>query len=476
MPEPRAHILVVDDREQNRYVLTRMLQRAGYECEQACTGRDALERVRALPDLVILDVHLPEVAGTEVCRRIKSDPHTAHIAVLQISASFVSGEDKAKALDAGADGYLTHPIDSVVLEATVRSLLRLRKAETSAREVAAQWQSTFDSLQEGIAIVDAEGTLVRMNAAFAEVCRQAGPYRIGEPAAEVLRRTFGTDEPLLLPGTHRYSAEFQLGEQTFQLRVDQPYVENDAAGRILVLTDITDRKLADYALRTAEKLAATGNLAQALAHEINNPLEAVTNLIYLAQAHTAQGDVKDFLNAASDELARIGRITKQSLSFHRDTLQPMSVDISDIVTEAVELYSKQAAARQVRIVFDHRRQNLSIHGFPGQLRQVFGNLIRNAVEASPLRGDVTVRMRVAQRSAGVGARVTIHDRGSGIPTKVQHKLFDPFFTTKELKGSGLGLWVSKTIISNHGGTLRFHSRTQNGSSGTTFEVFLPVAA
>ncbi|MGA7460771.1 MAG: ATP-binding protein [Candidatus Korobacteraceae bacterium] len=473
MSEPRHHILVVDDREQNRYVLSRMLQRAGYECEEARTGREALERVRALPDLVILDVHLPDLTGTEVCRRIKNDPLTAHIAVLQISAAFVSGEDKAKALDDGADGYLTHPIDSTVLEATVRSLLRLRKAEIAAHQAAAQWQSTFDSLQEGLAVVDAEGRLVRMNTAFAEICRRAGAYEIGEPASDVLRHTFGTDEPLMLAATHSHSAEVQLGEQSFQLRVDPLYVDESPPGRILVLTDITDRKLADYALRTAEKLAATGNLAQALAHEINNPLEAVMNLIYLAQAATTQNDVKSYLDSASNELGRIGRITKQSLSFHRDTLQPTAIDVSDIVKEVVEMYSKQAAARQVRIVFDHR-PGVSINGFPGQLRQVFGNLIRNAVEASPSRGDVTVRMRVAQRSSGRGARVTVHDRGAGIPSTVQNKVFNPFFTTKELKGSGLGLWVSKTIISNHGGTLRFHSRTQNGSSGTSFEVFLPV--
>jgi len=473
MSERHPQILVVDDREQNRYVLRRMLQRAGYECEEACTGREALEYVRSLPDLVILDVHLPDLAGTEVCRRIKSDPDTAHVAVLEISAAFTTAEDKVKALDSGADGYLTHPLDSIVLEATVRSLLRLRKAEISAREAAAQWQSTFDSLQEGLAVIDANGTLVRMNGAFAEICRRAGPCEIGEPAAAVLRRTFAMDEPLLLSPHHRYNVEVQFGEQSFQLRVDLLQADDAAPGQVLVLTDITDRKLADYALRTAEKLAATGNMAQALAHEINNPLEAVMNLIYLAQSAVGGEDLSQYLNSASEELSRIGRITRQSLSFHRDTLQPAPVEVSDIVKEVVEMYSKQATARQVKIILD-QETGVSVNGFPGQLRQVFSNLIRNAVEASPSRGDVIVRMRVTERSRGRGARVTIHDRGAGIPSAVQPKLFSPFFTTKELKGSGLGLWVSRTIVSNHGGTLRFHSRTRNGSSGTSFEVFLPA--
>src|ERR1700677_3640001 len=127
--------------------------------------------------------------------------------------------------------------------------------------------------------------------------RPAGQCEMRVPAAEVLQRAFGNAEPLLLAETNRFSGEFQVGEQTVQLRADLLPMNDGPPGRILVLTDVTDRKLADYALRTAEKLAAAGNLAQALAHEINNPLEAVMNLVYLAQTAT-QGDVHDYLNAA----------------------------------------------------------------------------------------------------------------------------------------------------------------------------------
>src|SRR5208283_3673339 len=123
MPEKRPRILIVDDREQNRYVLCRILERAGYHCESATSGKETLERVQSLPDIVILDVHLPDLSGYDVCRKIKNNPQTAQVPVLQISASFVANEDKAKALEVGADGYLTHPIDPVVLVATIRSLL-----------------------------------------------------------------------------------------------------------------------------------------------------------------------------------------------------------------------------------------------------------------------------------------------------------------------------------------------------------------
>ncbi len=132
-----SRVLLVDDTEQNRYVLSRILARAGLEVEQCTTGKEALERVKSCPDLVILDVKLPDISGYEVCRRIKTDPVTQSIPVLQISASFVSNESKAQALEGGADGYLTHPIDATVLVATVKSLLRLKQAELISRRIGA---------------------------------------------------------------------------------------------------------------------------------------------------------------------------------------------------------------------------------------------------------------------------------------------------------------------------------------------------
>ena len=476
MAEPTSRILIVDDREQNRYVLARLLKRAGYECEQATTGREALERVQSLPDIVILDVNLPDMSGTEVCAKIKRDPATSQVSILQISAAFVSNEDKAKALDAGADGYLMHPIDSVVLVSTVRSLLRLRKAEMLARETATQWQATFDSLQEGLAVVDGDGNLSRANQAFMSMCNGDGSTALGKPAADLLQRNFGTAEPLSRSASEHYHGEFQVGDKAVQVSVAPLPLGKGRAGRVLVLADVTDRKLADYAIRTAERLAEGGKLAQALAHEINNPLEAAVNLVYLAQIATVRDDVQSYLQSAGDELARVGRITKQSLSFHRDTSQPTTVKLAEVLTDVVDLYAKLASARKVTIAFDGNVADYSELGFPGQLRQVFSNLIRNAVEASQPDSEVIVRMRLAQRAIGRGARITIHDRGKGIPSNIQHKLFDPFFTTKELKGSGLGLWVSKTIVANHHGTLRFHSRTLRGFSGTSFEVFLPVVS
>jgi two-component system, NtrC family, sensor kinase len=468
----RPRLLIADDREENRYVMSRVLDRAGYDCTHTGTGHGALEIAQTLPEVIILDVNLPDISGYEVCQRIKSDPRTASIPVLQISASFVSSDDRVRALEAGADGYLTHPIDRMVLVATVKALLRLRTAEAVARKAAEQWQSTFNALHEGLALVGSDGSLVRWNKAFAEICSPKVQIEAGQDASLFLDRLVGTSDPLRHNG-QGYSVEFAIARRTVQLSVNPVGTSCAETEKILILTDITDRKVAEYALRTAEKLAATGKLANAIAHEINNPLEALTNLIYLAEISPTLDATRDLLSHADTELARIARVTKQSLAFHRDSQSPVLIDVAELVADVVALLERSAAVRRVHLVCK-RQPSVTISGFPGQLTQVFSNLIRNAAEASPPNSDVVIRIRSIDRRGHRGARVSIHDRGPGISEEIREKLFDPFFTTKGLKGSGLGLWVSKALVTKHQGTIRFRSSRFTNSSGTTFEVFLPL--
>lgn len=473
MAERRTSILIVDDHEQNRYVLCHILRQADYDCLEATTGREALERAAARPDVIVLDVNLPDMSGLDVCRRLKSDPATSQISVLQISASMTSGENKTRALDAGADGYLIHPIDGTVLLATVRSLLRLRAAEGMARGAAKEWQETFDALSEGVAVIHADRTLIRWNAAFAALCGPNHPLSPGDDAAALLERLIGTSEPLFDGARDRAPTEFALGEKTVHVAVRNVGGDSEPSSMVLVLADVTDRQLAEYAVRTAEKIAATGKLANAIAHEINNPLESLTNLLYLAQSSSSTESIHQYLSSANAELARISRITRQTLSFHRDTVRPVAIDIGNLMTDVIELFRKSAISRRVRLVFD-RQPTLSIYGYPGQLSQVFGNLVRNAAEAAQPNTEICIRVRPFRRGGREGTRVTIHDRGNGIRKDVQKMLFDPFFTTKELRGSGLGLWVSRNLVMKHKGSIRFRSSTRPERSGTTFEVFLPV--
>jgi len=472
MPESHPRLLIVDDQEKNRYVLTRVLERAGYVCEQAATAREALGKAQSLPELIILDVNLPDMSGYEVCRRLRGDPTTAQIAILQISASFTSNDARVRALEGGADNYLTHPIEGVVLVATVRSLLRLRRAEFAARESAAQWKSTFDALSEGLAVADADGNLMHCNRAFEQFCAPHCEIQVGIDVAEVLKCVLGVSWDLRQLGNRRRTNEYRVDDRSLLLTIDSVDMGPRGSGRVIVLTDITDRKLAEYAMRTAEQLAATGRLANSIAHEINNPLESVVNLIYLARRAAISKDVHAYLDKADVELQRVARITKQSLAFHRDTQRPVPVSVGAVIADVLALYERVAAAKSVQLVC-RERPSLSICGFSGQLAQVFSNLIRNAIEASPEQGRVTVRVRQARRDDREGTSVVIHDDGAGIPSAIQNRIFDPFFSTKELKGSGLGLWVSKVLVTNHGGEIRFRSGSTH-HRGTTFEVFLPV--
>lgn len=468
-------ILLVDDTEQNRYVLGRILRHAGIEVEEAATGMEGLALAQRSPDLIIVDVKLPDISGYEVCRRLKLDPDRAYIPVLQISATFVSNESKVMALEGGADGYLTHPVDPTVLLATVRALLRLKQAESILRQSAQQWRSTFDALNEGLAILDSEKRVARCNRAFSNVCGLPFQEIIGADGPELLRKCLGAP-PDFLNGEMevRYFGEWQHEGDWFHVSVDPVMNKHQRFGSIVVLNNIKERKMAEEALRNTEKLAATGRLAQTIAHEINNPLEAVTNLIYLSHLHADKGEVKNYLAQAQNELSRVARITKQMLSFHRESTRAVPLELHEVLNSVLSLYSRQMENKQTSLKYDRSSpEPITIFTFPGELRQVIANLVGNALDATPVRGTITLRLRRRTVNGVPGASFTVMDTGPGIPAEIRHQIFEPFFTTKELKGSGLGLWLIKTIVSKHQGRLRFRTSTTPGRSGTCFSLFLP---
>ena len=470
MPELiQPTILLVDDSQQNRYVLRRLLERANFKVAIAASGTEALQLVENAPDLIILDVKLPDMSGYDVCRRIKSNPATSAIPVLQISASFVSNESKAMALEGGADGYLTHPIESPVLIATVRSLLRMRRAEISARNAAQQWQSTFDSLAESVAFLDDRDGVLRFNKSFADLCDITSESNLKQCLESVIG-----DSRMSKIGERnaRLSEDIRYRNRWLRLTTNPVSSGNQYIGTVIVMHDFTERVRAEEVLRDNQQMAATGRLAHTIAHEINNPLEALTNLVYLSQAAAARDDVKQFLKMASAELERMGRITKQVLSFNRDSNRSIPCDVGELINSALDLLAIQIAEKSIEIHYDPARQ-LFVEGYPGELRQVFVNLLSNAIEATGTGGSITIRIKPASTSCRNCVQVTIHDNGSGIPRSINKQVFEPFFTTKELKGSGLGLWLSKNILAKHEGSLRFKTRTGE-LHGTSFRLVLPA--
>lgn len=243
----------------------------------------------------------------------------------------------------------------------------------------------------------------------------------------------------------------------------------EPTGIIGVSMDVTDQRLAESALRRTEKLAAAGRLAATVAHEVNNPLEALTNLIYLASVTEGlPSQAKSYLETAEGELSRMAHIVRQTLGFYRESVNPRATDLGEIVDEVTHLYQSRADARAVRLYCDCERGLLTLAN-AGEIKQVVANLVSNAIDATAAGGCVHTEVH----RSGPELQIIVRDTGSGISESHLTRLFEPFFTTKEDVGTGLGLWVSKGIVEKHRGSIRVASSTSE-ESGTTFTVMLPM--
>jgi two-component system CheB/CheR fusion protein len=239
-------------------------------------------------------------------------------------------------------------------------------------------------------------------------------------------------------------------------------------------TEAASRQRAEEALRRSEKLAAAGRLAASIAHEINNPLEAISNAIYLARC-CPPSEIDPYLKIADEQLAQVAQITKQTLGFYRETATPSLVKLSTLLDDLLILYSRKLEAKNLSVIKQYRAE-LEIWGLEGELRQVFANQITNAIYAMPQGGCLTIRIRTSKSWSNghyPGTAVSLVDNGSGISPESLTKIFDPFFTTKKDVGNGLGLWITHDIVTRHGGSIRARSNDRPGASGTIFTTFLP---
>ena len=284
----------------------------------------------------------------------------------------------------------------------------------------------------------------------------------------------------LLEGSGGYTAEYRVrqpdGSDRWVASTGSAVKDTDGrrVGMIGTLQDISLRKAQEHSLRTSEKLAATGRLAAAIAHEINNPLEAVTNLIYLAKTDPlTPSPVRRMLETADTELARVSQIAQQTLGFYRDTTRPVSVDLNDLLRAVVDLFDRKLSGKRLRCTLD-LEPGLSVVGLQGEIRQVVSNLLVNAIDACAADGGkIHIRGRHRRRDGDRGVSVLVSDEGSGIPHHVRPRLFTPFTTTKQSLGTGLGLWVTQGMVEKHGGSVRFRSRVDD-PTGTVFRVYLPA--
>lgn len=255
----------------------------------------------------------------------------------------------------------------------------------------------------------------------------------------------------------------------------------DGSGRVVgaskIMRNITERRRMEQALRESERYAAMGRVAAVLAHEISNPLEAVTNTFYLLQKHPSlDGDARELARVANLEMSRVNHITKQTLSLYRQAKNPSVLSLKALLDEILEIYRRQM--QQFHITVDKRLDiDVEILGFPIEIRQVFVNLISNAIQAMPHGGKLRVHLFSAQSRTPLGfrqgVRINVIDTGAGIRAQDRDRLFEPFFTTKAEKGTGLGLWVSRGIIEKMEGTIKPRTLALTARTVTCFSVFLP---
>ena len=240
--------------------------------------------------------------------------------------------------------------------------------------------------------------------------------------------------------------------------------------------DRIDLPASANALRENHKMVTIGRLAGSIAHEINNPLESITNLMFLIGSDPKLSiEIRNYLQMAQHELNRVIQISKQTLNFYRETPTPVRVDMVELLEEVLVLYSRRIGEKQLLVTREYNART-PVTVFPGEMRQVFSNLISNAIEASRTGGKLRLRIRSATHwtDGGVrGVRVSIADDGSGIDPQIRARLGEPFFTTKGQSGTGLGLWVTQSILNRYGGDMRMHSSVGE-RHGTVFSIFLPT--
>ncbi len=238
-----------------------------------------------------------------------------------------------------------------------------------------------------------------------------------------------------------------------------------------------ERRTSEDVLRKSDKLAALGRLASTIAHEINNPLEAVGNLLYLLSGTALNQQQRQYLDTAQGELARVTEIAAQTLTFNRQNNIRGLASVSEILDSVLKLFHARLTSSNIAI--ERRYQNTApLMCYPGELRQVFANLIGNAFDATRKGGRIVVRERAAAhpKTGQHGIRIVVADTGHGMSAEVKAHLFETFNSTKGNQGTGLGLWISKGIIDKHRGAIHVHSSDKQGSSGTVFSIFLPQDA
>jgi PAS domain S-box-containing protein len=501
--ETAERILVVDGDEAKRHAISRILEGIGFQTFEAQDGRSAIEQSRTEPDLVILDVQLPDMDGFEVCRTLKGDPLTAHIPVLHISDTSVASNDRVLGLDSGADAYLSDATNPGELTATVRALLRVRKAEEAVRDSERRYRTLAEALPQLIWMCGRDGRCLYVSKQWTDYTGQPDEAFLG---VNWITAVHPDDQARTLElwhaavaGAGNYDVEYRLrrADGEFRWFKTRGVPVHDASGKTVrwfgTCTDIHDQKLAEVERiellereKSAREQAETANRLKdeflaTLSHELRTPLMAILGWTELLQSldidgeEVARGLETIERNARAqaqliDDLLDVSRIISGKLRLDVQTL-----NLAEVIHAAIESVRTAAKAKEIDLQDSLDPTASRISGDSGRLQQVVWNLLLNAIKFTPAGGCVTVTL---ERIDGQ-VEIRVADTGQGIDPAFLPHVFDRFrqadaSSRRSIGGLGLGLAIVRHLVELHGGSVAADSA--GSSQGSTFTVRLPLVA
>ena len=495
-PEDRIplHVLLVEDNADDAFLLERHLRKNGF-APRLVRVETADELQAEKPDLILADYNLPTFSGPEALQIVKASGFD--IPFIMLSGA-MSETTAVESMRAGAQDYVTKQNLSRLVPAVEREL---KEAEDRRKKLAAELalrasEDRFHRLVEamplGLLITDADGDILYTNIAAKRLFCLDTVDCLDDPHGIKLDKLFPDLKPEVFfnariplsepfEATCRTLASNREPAQSIEVLVGVALLNPDAAPEqrqlAAFVADLTLQKKSEELLRRTEKLAVAGRLAASIAHEINNPLEAVTNLLYLVGRTPLTDDAKNYLELASHELDRVAQITVQTLRFHRRSSRPVETDLADVVGSVLPLFESRTRLLQAAVESRFRPSpKVLVHD--GEIRQVIANLISNATDALAENGRLLLRIAPScnPRTGVPGVVLTVADTGQGMSPETVARIYEPFFSTKGATGTGLGLWVSLEIVEKHGGALRVRSRSSQPGrpGGTVFRFFLPL--
>ena len=442
-----------------------------------------------LPDIVLADYHLPNFSGPAALQLLKTSG--LDIPFIMMSGA-VSEQTAVDSMRAGAQDYISKQNLTRLAPAVERELKeasgRRNKlaAEVALRASEARFHRLVEAMPLGLLISELSGRIVYANRAIERLLG----YSDEEIASGTL--TLGSLCPALTAADNAFNdgtvakPPFEAACRTNSgkaiavligvalLNPEAPQEDRQFAAFI---ADLSLQKKSEEILRRTEKLAVAGRFAASIAHEINNPLEAIINCLYLAAQTDLPKESRGYIELAQSELDRVAQITVQTLRFYRGSTNPAETDVHELIETVLTLLESRLLRARIEIVRQfHASPNIVVQD--GEIRQVMFNLIGNATDALSDGGRIVLRTAPTHnwKSDAQGIAITVADNGSGMDDETQAHIFEPFFSTKGLTGTGLGLWISQEIVAKHHGSMRIRSRQTTPSSpgGTVFRLFIPA--